>query len=169
VAGWRSIAAGKYDAPLRARARSYLTLPKPVIVTFHHEPSNDGTEAEGADFAAAWCHIHDVFKAEGALSTVAFAPIAADFLFNPRNSRNPGHWVTADVLSRVNDHSFLGIDLYQTSNKPRIRPSARRRSLLGRCSRLSEHDGGRRRDRSHRLLRRFPGTRDLDEEQLDVV
>lgn len=65
---------------------------------------------------AAWCHIHDVFEAEGALSTVTFAPIAADFLFNPKNSKSPDRWVTADVLSRVDAHSFLGIDLYQTSS-----------------------------------------------------
>lgn len=113
---WRDLAAGRYDAELRARARDYAALDKPAIVTFHHEPSNDGTNAEGLLFAAAWCHIHDLFKRVGALETVAFVPVVAEWLFSPYNRKNPDKWITPGVLRRVNATSFLGIDIYQTEN-----------------------------------------------------
>ena len=46
------MASGKYDADIRARARRYAELSKPVIVTFNHEPHNDNTGTPG-EFAAA--------------------------------------------------------------------------------------------------------------------
>ncbi|MFV0458927.1 MAG: hypothetical protein ACK5MT_09205, partial [Actinomycetales bacterium] len=36
-----AVGAGTYDADLRVRARRYAGYTKPVIVTFHHEPTND--------------------------------------------------------------------------------------------------------------------------------
>jgi hypothetical protein len=116
AAGWREIVDGRHDAALRTRARSYAALTKPAIVTFHHEPSNDGTEAEAAVFAAAWCRIHDVFAAEGALRKIAFPPVYAEFLFSDANAKNPDNWLTDEMLRRVSTTSFLGIDLYQTVN-----------------------------------------------------
>ncbi|HEY8146949.1 MAG TPA: hypothetical protein VIG06_29920 [Kofleriaceae bacterium] len=108
---WDAVASGSYDADIRARARRYAALAAPVIVTFHHEPSNDAAEADGVRWANAWIHIHDVMQDETGLANVAFAPIVGDWLFNPSNgSQDPANWVIAGVISR---QPFLGIDLYQ--------------------------------------------------------
>lgn len=113
--GWRAIAAGDHDAAIRTLASTLKSHDdQPVILTFHHEPSNDATEAEGKDWGAAYARIHDVLKAEGALVNVAYAPIIGDWLFNPKNAvGDPVNWVTPTVLSRA---SFFGVDLYEQSN-----------------------------------------------------
>ncbi|MFV0460824.1 MAG: hypothetical protein ACK5MT_18870, partial [Actinomycetales bacterium] len=41
TSSWSAVGAGTYDADLRVRARRYAGYTKPVIVTFHHEPTND--------------------------------------------------------------------------------------------------------------------------------
>jgi len=108
---WDAVASGAYDADIRARARRYAALPAPVIVTFHHEPSNDAAEADGVKWARAWIHIHDVMDDETGLANVTFAPIVGDWLFNPSNkSQDPANWITSGVISR---EPFLGIDIYQ--------------------------------------------------------
>ncbi len=114
-AGWRALASGAYDSQIRALARVLKANPaRPVVLTFHHEPSGDGTEAEGADWAAANNRFHDVLKADGALANVAFAPILGDWLFNPINRRqDPVNWARVGVLQRA---SFLGIDLYENDS-----------------------------------------------------
>jgi hypothetical protein len=108
---WDAVSSGAYDADIRARARRYAALSAPVIVTFHHEPSNDASEADGVKWARAWIHLHDVMEDETGLANVTFAPIVGDWLFNPANkSQDPANWVTAGVISR---EPFLGIDIYQ--------------------------------------------------------
>jgi hypothetical protein len=112
--GWQGIADGKYDSQLKALAEVLKANDsKPVLLTFHHEPSNDGTEAQGKLWAAAYCKIHDVLKAAGALGNVADPPILGDWLFNPRNSQDPKNWLTQGVLQRM---PFLGIDLYENAS-----------------------------------------------------
>jgi hypothetical protein len=112
VAGWSALAKGTYDAQLRARAVRYAQFSKPIVVTFHHEPTNDSDN--GAAFAAAWVRIHDVMKAKTGLKNVAFAPIIGDWEFNPRNgTRHPQDYLTSAVLRRM---AFLGIDLYQNGS-----------------------------------------------------
>lgn len=114
ASGWRQLAAGAWDAELRARARRYAALKAPVVLTFHHEPGDSGTQAEGKDWAAAWCRVYDVFEAEGALNRVAMAPILSDWLFQPRNrAEDPADWVTRGVLRRIDAGGFLGVDVYQ--------------------------------------------------------
>jgi hypothetical protein len=110
--GWAGVAAGAYDADIKARATRYAAYGKPVIATFHHEPTNDS--GDPAQFAAAWVRIHDVMEAQAGLANVAFAPIIGDWEFNPHNSDGrPSAYLPAPVLERL---PFLGIDLYQNSS-----------------------------------------------------
>lgn len=109
---WKDVAAGKHDAELAARARAYATVSKPIIVTFHHEPSNDSPDA--AAFAGAWSRCHDVMRASAKLDHVSFVPILGDWAFNPRNTdTDPSAWLPSSVLQRM---SFLGIDCYQNGS-----------------------------------------------------
>jgi hypothetical protein len=108
--GWAAIAAGTYDADIRARARRYAQFSAPVIVTFNHEPQNDSTGTP-ADFVRAWTRIHDVMANETSLTNVVSAPIIGEWAFNPKNTRDePGDFLTQAVLDRC---AFVGIDLYQ--------------------------------------------------------
>jgi hypothetical protein len=107
--GWRTIASGAADKTLRRRARKYDQLSSPVVVTFHHEPQNEGAPPE--DFAAAWIHAHDVMKDETGLRNVAFVPILGEWEFNERNKDGrPADFLPHELLERS---AFLGIDVYQ--------------------------------------------------------
>lgn len=109
--GWAAVASGRYDGDIRARARRYAALSRPVVVTFNHEPHNDATGTP-AEFAKAWLRIHRVMQGETGLQNVAFVPIIGEWEFNPVNrSRNPGEYITEAVLQHC---AFLGVDLYQT-------------------------------------------------------
>lgn len=108
--GWAAVASGSYDADIRKRARAYAGLSKPVIVTFNHEPHNDSTGTP-AEFARAWCRIHDVMKQETGLRNVVSVPILGEWEFSPVNRNGePEAYVTGAVLDRCH---FLGTDLYQ--------------------------------------------------------
>lgn len=108
--GWAMVASGDFDGELRERARRYARRREPVIVTFHHEPSNDGTGTP-AEFVAAWTHAYDVMFDETELSDVAFVPVIGEWEFNPVNpSGVPGQWVTTEILDRA---AFMGVDIYQ--------------------------------------------------------
>lgn len=114
-AGWRAVATGMYDDEIR-RLAAHLAANDglPIILTFHHEPSNDGTEMEGRDWAHANNRIRNVLKHSNALVNVAYAPIVDEWLFNPRNlSQDPDNWVRPGVLKRAD---FLGIDLYENDS-----------------------------------------------------
>ncbi len=113
--GWKAVANGEYDAAIRSLATTLKANDdKPVILTFHHEPSNDGTEAEGALWAAAYTHFDDVLRAEGALVNVSDVPIVGDWLFNANNrGQDPANWVTDAVLERA---PFLGVDMYENAS-----------------------------------------------------
>jgi hypothetical protein len=114
-AGWRALAAGKYDSEVKALATTLKAYAaKPVILTFHHEPSNDGTEAEGLDWAQASNRFYYVLNSNGALANVAYAPVLGDWLFNAANkSQAPENWLKPAVLRRA---SFVGIDLYENAS-----------------------------------------------------
>lgn len=113
--GWRAIASGSQDAEIRALATTLKDNDdSPILITFHHEPGNDGTEAEGVDWAAAYVRFHDVLKAEGALANVADPPIMSDWLFNPTNrAQDPDGWLTPAVLARA---PFVGVDVYENAS-----------------------------------------------------
>lgn len=66
-----SIAAGGSDAYLRAYANAVVAFGHPVILSFGHEMNGTwyswgNGQASPATFVAAWRHIVDVFRAEGA-------------------------------------------------------------------------------------------------------
>lgn len=69
---WRNIAAGQYDANLRAQAAGIAAIGAPVFVTFGHEPDQPAKSALGTpdDFIAAWRHVHDIFAQQGAGNVV---------------------------------------------------------------------------------------------------
>jgi hypothetical protein len=115
ASGWQAVASGAYDADIRNLATVLKANDdKPIILTFHHEPSNDGTEAQGADWAAAYVHFNDVLDAEGALVNTSDVPIVGDWLFNPSNrTQDPANWVTDAVLKRA---PFLGVDMYENAS-----------------------------------------------------
>jgi hypothetical protein len=110
--GWSAIAAGGYDTDIKTMARRYAGYSKPVISTFHHEPTNDS--GDPAQYAAAWVRIHDLMRSETGLANVTFAPIIGDWEFNPKNrDGNPDGYLTPAVLERI---PFLGVDLYQNAS-----------------------------------------------------
>jgi hypothetical protein len=111
--GWAAIAKGSHDAALRARARAYAGLSKPVIVTFNHEPHNDKTGTP-AEFAKAWCRVHDIMKDETGLRNVISAPIIGEWVYNPTNRQQaPEDFITGPLLDRAH---MLGVDLYQNDS-----------------------------------------------------
>lgn len=113
AAGWRAIASGAYDADLRQLAKVLKANDdQPLFLTFHHEPNNDGAEADGVSWAGAYVRIHDVLAQAGALENVADPPIVSDWLFDPRNRSDPADWLTPALLRRA---PFLGIDLYENA------------------------------------------------------
>lgn len=108
--GWAALASGQHDGALRERARAYAGLSRPVMVTFNHEPHNDSTGSP-ADFARAWCRVHDVMKNETGLKNIVSTPIIGDWVFNPVNKeQGPEDFLTGAVLDRCH---MLGVDLYQ--------------------------------------------------------
>jgi hypothetical protein len=114
ASGWQSIANGQHDGELKALAAVLKANDsQPVLLTFHHEPSNDGPDSQGKWWAAAYCHIHDLLQAQGALQNVADPPILGDWLFNPRNAQDPSAWLTPGVLQRM---PFLGVDMYENTS-----------------------------------------------------
>ncbi len=125
ASSWRAVAGGRYDADIAARARRYAGYRKPVISTFHHEPTNDSDD--GVAFAAAWIRIHDVMKREAGLDNVAFVPIIGDWDFNPRNRHgHPEDYLPDGVLERM---PFLGTDCYQNVSGEHF--DVRLRRILG--------------------------------------
>jgi hypothetical protein len=112
AAGWKAIANGQYDTAIRSLAATLKANDsKPVLFTLHHEPSNDGTEAQGVLWARAYVHMHRLLKSAGALANVADPPILGDWLFNATNrNQDPDNWVTHAVLRAA---PFLGIDMYE--------------------------------------------------------
>lgn len=107
---WEAIGNGHYDEDIRARARAYAEFSQPIIVTFHHEPTDDAPE-QGAEFSRAWCRIHDVMEDETSLRNVVSVPITTDWIFDDWNKKdNPREWATPEVLDRCH---FFGIDTYQ--------------------------------------------------------
>jgi hypothetical protein len=112
--GWQAVANGQYDSDIKALASVLKANDSdPVLLTFHHEPSNDGADSQGKLWAAAYCRFHDVLKAAGALQNIADPPILGDWLFNPRNPQDAADWLTAGVMQRM---PFLGVDMYENTS-----------------------------------------------------
>lgn len=70
---WRQIAEGRWDRTLARQGRGIAALGRPVFVTFDHEPDTRPkirTRGTGADFVAAWRHVHQVYRRNGADNAV---------------------------------------------------------------------------------------------------
>jgi hypothetical protein len=114
ASGWQAVSKGQYDSQIKALADVLKANDsQPVLITFHHEPSNDAADSQGKLWAAAYCKFHDVLKAAGALQNVADPPILGDWLFNPRNPQDPSDWLTSGVMQRM---PFLGVDMYENTS-----------------------------------------------------
>lgn len=127
AAGWTAIANGTYDSQLRAWARDLSALSQPVIFTYAHEASYDGTDAEGPLWAAAFVHIYDTFRTEVQSlgytdlrdAGLAVAPIQGEWLWNPKNlADDPDAWMRPELLAAIKDnYGFVGVDFYHAENQ----------------------------------------------------
>ncbi len=59
---WADVSSGALDATVRQFAQNVKALAGWVFVTFHHEPTDDGTATA---FVAMWRHCVDIFREEG--------------------------------------------------------------------------------------------------------
>ena len=120
--GWKPVGDGDFDADIRARARAYAKLNAPVIVTFNHEPHNDGGDPR--QFRRAFKRIHDVMEDETGLKHVLHVPIIGEWVFNPYNKQHsPKNFADPGVLRRC---AFFGADLYQNDTGERYNVRLRR-------------------------------------------
>jgi len=71
VTPWGDIASGAYDRWIRARADAVRALGLPLYLCFHHEPEDNEAFGTPSAFVAAYRHVVDLFREEGA-SNVAF-------------------------------------------------------------------------------------------------
>jgi len=62
---WSNIANGKFDADIDRVATGIKNLGVPIFFIFNHEPENDPSAGNAADFVAAFKHIHDRFASDG--------------------------------------------------------------------------------------------------------
>ncbi len=69
---WAQVAQGDFDTNLRAQARGIAGMKKPVFVTFDQEANQKAklSRGSGADFKAAWRHLHKIYQDEGATNAV---------------------------------------------------------------------------------------------------
>ncbi len=87
VITWSRIASGAEDAAIIARADAIEAFGVPVYLTFHHEPEDDlATWGTPAEYAAAFRHVVDVFRAQG-VDNVAFVWTMMAWTFDPRSGK----------------------------------------------------------------------------------
>ena len=85
VIPWSSIADGSQDAWIIRRADAFKAFGSPIYFAFHHKPENDLSRFGSAqDYAAAFRHIVDVFRAEG-VTNVAFVWNMMGWSFDSRS------------------------------------------------------------------------------------
>lgn len=73
VVTYKDIAAGKYDATLRAQGKGIAGLKVPVFVTFEQEANQHkklDVRGDATQFKAAWRHVRSVYLAAGASNAV---------------------------------------------------------------------------------------------------
>ena len=94
---WAAIADGSQDSTIISHADAIKGFGYPVYLSFHHEPEND-LDAFGTatDYAAAFRHIVDAFRARG-VTNVAFVWTMMGWTFNPRSERDAGSYYPGDA------------------------------------------------------------------------
>jgi hypothetical protein len=103
----RAIAAGRYDALIRARAAGVKSLRRPILLEFRHEmdrPDLQRTVHSAADYISAWRHIRAVFAAVRADNVGwVWCPTAQGFADGRAQAYYPGNsevnWICADGYS----------------------------------------------------------------------
>ncbi len=101
------IAAGAYDAQIRARALQLRALRGPVMLRWFGEMDGVQSQANAlspASFVAAWRHIHNIFTGAGATNVrFVWCPNAYHFGTGVAQRFYPGHayvdWIGADGYS----------------------------------------------------------------------
>jgi hypothetical protein len=101
---WSSIAGGAQDAWIAAQADRIRDFGHPMFMVFNHEPYQQSTTGWGtpAEFAAAWRHVVDIFRAHGATNVAWVLVLTAwDYKVTGRaQSFYPGDtyvdWLAAD-------------------------------------------------------------------------
>jgi hypothetical protein len=116
--GTRDIAAGRYDAQVRARAAAIRALGRPVLLEWRWEMDRPNLAAEvgtPADYVAAWTHLRAVFTAAGATNVSwVWCPTADGFAAGGDAARYyPGDqqvdWLCADAYPGRQRRSFAAV------------------------------------------------------------
>jgi hypothetical protein len=109
------IAAGRYDALIRQRARDVKALGKPVLIAFRWEMDRPNLRAQvrsAADYVAAWKHVRKIFAEVGATDVGwVWAPTAKGMAGGDARQFYPGD----------DQVDWIGVDAY---TGPQLRPFA---------------------------------------------
>ena len=98
---YAQIASGAEDGSLRARADAAKAFGKPMFVSFQHEPNRTiGSVGSAAQYVAAWRHIVDVFRQQGA-SNVAFVYVQTAYSFRNGSSLDDSLYPGADYIDWI--------------------------------------------------------------------
>lgn len=100
---WDAVAKGSLDKLINAAAAYIKGLKGGVLVTFHHEPTNDGAAAK---FVAHWNHCFDMFTAAG-VDNALYMPVMIAFDLGGNKAINPDDW-----LLGLKGVDLLGADPY---------------------------------------------------------
>lgn len=103
---WASIADGAEDPWIAERAEALRAYASPIILIFHHEPERSiDSNGSPAEYVAAWRHLHEVFRAHGAVNIEwALALFAVTYQDGTATDFYPGDdvvdWIGADGYNR---------------------------------------------------------------------
>src|SRR6185503_2080216 len=100
---WADIANGVWDTRIHEEAANIIAFASPMIFSFHHEPNTappwHRSCGSGADYQAAWRHIHDIFVADGVTNVLySFTFTALGFDHNRGDEFYPGNDII-DVIA----------------------------------------------------------------------
>lgn len=105
-ASWAEVAAGATDSQLIAQADGLRAFGYPVMVTFDHEANaRIGSSGTPAQFVAAWRHVYDVYRRQGATNVIWVWDMTGELFDNEQNANAmyPGggyvDWVAADAYN----------------------------------------------------------------------
>lgn len=130
---WRGAANGVYDAALRNIATVLATVPGPVYVCVHHEPSGNGTPA---DFAAMQLHVLPILAAG---ANVHAGVIVNGYWWSNETQRltdvEIAAWLPANLLRLC---EFVAADCYHggTATDPKEGPAPKIRNFAAWASRV---------------------------------
>lgn len=113
----RSIAEGSLDATIKQRAADIARLGQPVLLEWRWEmnrPNLRGQIHSGADYVAAWRHIHDIFVKAGATNVGwVWCPLSDRLADQDFSAYYPGDvyvdWICADGYARSPRQTFAQV------------------------------------------------------------